>query len=87
MALTILVVGDLVAFAVEGFQVFAFSQHFLDRGLQRGLFGEAGDGEGHAAGFCRVEETQAQGFGQALEQFIQLGDFLARQVETFQRAV
>ncbi|CAH0323449.1 hypothetical protein SRABI89_05543 [Pseudomonas koreensis] len=77
--------GELVAFAVEGFQVVALAQHFLDRGLQRRLFRRGGYGEGHAAGSRGVEDAQAQGFGQALEQFVEVGDFLAGKIEAFQR--
>jgi hypothetical protein len=41
----------------------------------------AGDGEGHTAGFCGIEEPQLQALGQALEQFVQVGDFLRREVK------
>ncbi|MNW22618.1 hypothetical protein D3C71_2242160 [compost metagenome] len=50
------VTGQLVAFAVQGFQVVALTEQFVDFPLQGGLFGGCGDGEGYAAGSGGIEE-------------------------------
>ncbi|MNP12620.1 hypothetical protein D3C76_1048640 [compost metagenome] len=80
----VFVVGEQVTFAGQRPEVIAFTEQFLEVGLQRRVFRRAGDSKGHTGGFGRIEDPPRQGLGQAPEQFVEVGDFPSRQIEPFQ---